>query len=100
MKSESIANLAKALSQAQEEVPAVTFDATNEFLHNRYASLGAVIEVLRPVLKKNGLSYSLFINGLSRAAIEVDRKMLADIAARDAAGFAELAAKVKASLAG
>ena len=39
----------------------------------------------------NGLSYSHFINGLKRAKIEVDRKILADLAVRDAAGFARLA---------
>ncbi len=39
----------------------------------------------------NGLSYSHFINGLKRAKIEIDRKILADLAVRDAAGFARLA---------
>ncbi|HHJ13812.1 MAG TPA: 50S ribosomal protein L20 [Gammaproteobacteria bacterium] len=46
----------------------------------------------------NGLSYSRFINGLSRAGIEVDRKVLADLAVHDAAAFAALAEKAKASL--
>src|SRR5210317_2073158 len=35
----------------------------------------------------NGLSYSRFMNGLSKAGIEVDRKMLADLAVHDAAAF-------------
>ena len=39
----------------------------------------------------NGLSYSHFIAGLKRAKVEIDRKMLADMAVRDAAGFARLA---------
>ena len=43
----------------------------------------------------NGLTYSQLIHGLKKLDIALDRKMLADIAARDAAGFAELAAKVK-----
>ena len=43
----------------------------------------------------NELTYSQFIHGLKKLGIELDRKMLADIAARDAAGFAELAGKVK-----
>ena len=47
----------------------------------------------------NGLSYSRFINGLSKAGIEVDRKILADIAVHDAAAFAALAAQAKAQLA-
>jgi len=46
-----------------------------------------------------GLSYSRFINGLSKAAIEVDRKVLADIAVHDKKAFAVLADKARASLA-
>jgi large subunit ribosomal protein L20 len=46
-----------------------------------------------------GLSYSRFMNGLKKAAIEIDRKVLADIAVHDKAGFAALADKAKASLA-
>lgn len=46
-----------------------------------------------------GLSYSRFINGLKNAEIEVDRKMLADIAVYDKQAFAELAEKAKATLA-
>ncbi len=46
----------------------------------------------------NGLSYSRFMNGLSRAQIALDRKVLADIAVMDPAGFAELCAKAKAAL--
>jgi len=47
-----------------------------------------------------GLSYSVFMNGLKRAGVALDRKVLADMAARDQEGFAklaELAAKPKAS---
>ena len=38
----------------------------------------------------NGMSYSTFINGLKKQNIEVNRKMLADLAVNDAAGFAKL----------
>ena len=38
----------------------------------------------------SGMSYSTFINGLKKANIEVNRKMLADLAVNDAAGFAKL----------
>ncbi|MBR3494038.1 MAG: 50S ribosomal protein L20 [Clostridia bacterium] len=38
----------------------------------------------------NGMSYSTFINGLKKANIEVNRKMLADLAVNDAAAFAKL----------
>ena len=43
----------------------------------------------------NGLSYSRFMHGLSEAGIELDRKVLADIAVRDAEGFAKLAETVR-----
>jgi large subunit ribosomal protein L20 len=46
----------------------------------------------------NGLSYSHFINGLQKAGIEVDRKVLADLAVHDAAGFSVLAEKARAAL--
>ncbi|UCE67828.1 MAG: 50S ribosomal protein L20 [Candidatus Zixiibacteriota bacterium] len=39
----------------------------------------------------NGMSYSAFINGLNRAGVSLNRKMLADIAIRDSKAFAELA---------
>lgn len=49
--------------------------------------------------RANGLSYSKFMNGLKRAAIEIDRKVLADLAVFDQAAFSQLAEKAKASLA-
>ncbi|MBL1261159.1 MAG: 50S ribosomal protein L20 [Thiotrichaceae bacterium] len=45
-----------------------------------------------------GLSYSRFINGLKKAAIEIDRKVLADLAVFDKVAFAAIAEKAKASL--
>lgn len=45
-----------------------------------------------------GLSYSRFIAGLKRAEIVLDRKVLADIAVNDQAGFAQLAEQAKAAL--
>ena len=44
------------------------------------------------------LSYSRFINGLKQASIEIDRKILADLAVHDADAFGVLAAQAKASL--
>ena len=46
-----------------------------------------------------GLSYSRMMNGLKKAGIEVDRKVLADIAVHDIKAFGSLAEKAKASLA-
>ncbi len=46
-----------------------------------------------------GLSYSRFMNGLKKANIEMDRKVLADLAVHDIAAFGKLAEKAKGSLA-
>lgn len=46
-----------------------------------------------------GLSYSRFMNGLKKASIEVDRKILADLAVHDKKAFSVLADKAKAELA-
>ncbi len=46
----------------------------------------------------NGLSYSRFINGLKNAFIEIDRKVLADLAVNEKGAFAALVEKAKASL--
>ena len=49
--------------------------------------------------RANGLSYSRFMNGLLKAGITLDRKVLADIAVHDAAGFTALTEKAKGALA-
>ena len=49
--------------------------------------------------RQNGLSYSRFINGLKKASIEIDRKILADIAVHDKGTFTALVEKAKAALA-
>jgi len=49
--------------------------------------------------RSNGMSYSRFMNGLLKAGITLDRKVLADIAVHDAAGFTALAEKAKGALA-
>ncbi len=49
--------------------------------------------------RAHGLSYSRFMNGLKRAGIGLDRKVLAEVAAKDEAGFRALAEKAKAALA-
>lgn len=48
--------------------------------------------------KINGMNYSTFMNGLKRAGIEMNRKMLAELAVNDAAGFATLADQAKTAL--
>ena len=49
--------------------------------------------------KLNGSSYSQLINGLKKAGVELDRKILADIAVHDPEGFAKLAGQAKDALA-
>ena len=46
----------------------------------------------------SGISYSQMINGLSKAAVEIDRKVLADMAVNDKPGFESLAERAKAAL--
>lgn len=48
--------------------------------------------------KLNGMNYSTFMNGLKKAGITLNRKMLSEIAVNDAAGFTALTEKAKAAL--
>ena len=48
--------------------------------------------------KINGMNYSSFINGLNKSGVQINRKMLADIAVNDADGFAKLAETAKKAL--
>ena len=45
--------------------------------------------------RKNGMSYSRFMNGLKKSGIELNRKVLANMTVNDAAGFAKLVERVK-----
>ncbi|MBS5138034.1 MAG: 50S ribosomal protein L20, partial [Clostridium sp.] len=48
--------------------------------------------------RANNVSYSVFINGLKKAGIDLNRKMLSEIAIHDAAAFTALVEKAKAAL--
>jgi len=48
--------------------------------------------------RQNGLNYSQFMFGLKEAGIELDRKILADMAVHDAKGFASLAATARTAI--
>jgi large subunit ribosomal protein L20 len=56
------------------------------------------IQRINAACRLNDMSYSRFIAGLNAAGIEVDRKILADLAVTDAAAFASLVAAAKAAL--
>lgn len=57
------------------------------------------IQRINAAAREAGLTYARFINGLDRAGIEVDRKVLADIAVHEPEAFKALAEKAKAALA-
>ncbi|MFM7686634.1 MAG: 50S ribosomal protein L20 [Actinomycetota bacterium] len=56
------------------------------------------IQRINAACRLNGISYSKFIAGLSAAGIEIDRKMLADLAITDAAAFSAVVEQAKAAL--
>ena len=56
------------------------------------------IQRINAACQLNGMKYSRFINGLNRAGIEVNRKMLAEMAVNDANGFAQLVELAKQGL--
>jgi large subunit ribosomal protein L20 len=56
------------------------------------------IQRINAACRLNGLTYSRFMNGLLKAGIELDRKVLADIALKEPANFAKLVDQAKASL--
>ncbi|HWO72530.1 MAG TPA: 50S ribosomal protein L20 [Dehalococcoidia bacterium] len=53
---------------------------------------------INAAVRPHGLSYSQLIHGLNKAGIVIDRKVMADLAVRDAAAFGALAAQAKAAL--
>ena len=54
---------------------------------------------INAAVRAHGMSYSQFIHGLSKAGVDLDRKVMADLAVRDAAAFGSLAQTAKAALA-
>ena len=56
------------------------------------------ISRINAACRQNDMSYSVFINGLKLAGVDVDRKILADIAVADAAAFSELVSVARAAV--
>ena len=56
------------------------------------------IQRLNAAVREHGLTYSRFIDGLAKAGIEVDRKVLSDLAIREPEAFAAIVAQAKAAL--
>ncbi len=57
------------------------------------------IQRIGAAARQNGISYSRFIDGLHKAGVEIDRKILADLAVREPAAFTALVEKARAALA-
>jgi large subunit ribosomal protein L20 len=57
------------------------------------------IQRINAAARENGLTYGRFIDGLGKAGVEVDRKVLADIAVREPAAFKALVEQARAALA-
>ena len=102
-----VLNLAKGYYNARRKVFRVAKQAVTKAL--QYAYIGRKqkkrhfrtlwIARINAAARANGMSYSRFMNGLLKAGITLDRKVLADIAVHDAAGFAALTEKAKGALA-
>src|SRR6266581_4280444 len=56
------------------------------------------IQRIGAAARQNGLTYSQLLRGLKAAGVALDRKVLADLAVRDADAFAQLASKAKAAV--
>jgi len=56
------------------------------------------IQRINAAVREHGLTYGRFIDGLGKAGIEIDRKVLADLAVKDAAGFKALCDQAAAQL--
>jgi len=52
---------------------------------------------INAAVREHGMTYSVFINGLKKAAIGLDRKVLADLAVTDKAAFAAIVGRVRAA---
>lgn len=59
---------------------------------------GLWIQRINAAVRTEGLTYSVFINGVALAGIELDRKVLADLAVREPAAFSAIVAQAKAAL--
>jgi large subunit ribosomal protein L20 len=56
------------------------------------------IQRINAAVREHGLTYGRFIDGLNKAGIEIDRKMLADLAVKDAGGFKALVDRAQAAV--
>ena len=79
-------------------VAVLTFHSGEDRRVKKRTFRGLWITRIGAAAKMNGLSYSQLINGLKQAGVELDRKVLAEIAVADMAGFGHLAQTAKSHL--
>ena len=56
------------------------------------------IQRINAAVREHGMTYARFIDGLTKGGIEIDRKVLADLAVKDAAGFKSIVEKAQAAV--
>ena len=87
----------KVFTVAKEKVDKSLVYAYRDRRRKKSAFRSLWITRINAGVRANGLTYSRFMNGLRQAGIELDRKVLADIALNDAVTFAGLVEKAKAA---
>ena len=86
------------------KVAAQAVDKANQYAtrdrHNRKRNFRSLwIQRINAGAREHGMTYSVFMNGLNKAGIEVDRKVLSDIAIREPEAFKALVEQARAALA-
>ena len=89
----------KLFQSAQESVQRALRFAYRDRRNRKRQFRQLWIQRIGAAARVNGLSYSQLIHGLKVSGIEIDRKVLADLAVRDAAAFSQLADTAKQALA-
>ena len=92
-------NRSKLYRQATEAVDRAQVMATVHRKLRKRDFRSLWITRINAAARANGISYSRLIEGLTKAGIELNRKVMADIAVSDPAGFATLVEKAKAAIA-
>lgn len=92
------AGRSKLFRAANEQVQHALDYARRDRRQNKRNFRRLWITRINAAARQSGLSYSRLMNGLKRAGIAINRKMLADLAVRDARAFEELVQRAKASL--
>src|SRR5436189_3930483 len=88
----------KTYTRAKEQVEHSLTYAYRDRKNRKRTMRSLWIIRINAAARQHGLSYNQFVNGCKKAEIELDRKVLADLAVSDPAGFKAVAEKAKAAL--